>query len=350
MSFRTACTKGLAWAVIPALAGLVMAGAGAAVPSAQAAVTKRAHPAAFGLRQKARISLGTTSHFFDSVFTEAPNGNVFFTKGGSTIYVESGGSVRASLIPSSRVLGLAANASDLFVLTGHTVTEYTRSHGSYVRHWSLAKPVHPTIGGLFAVGSTVWAWIAAEPDGAGFQPGRLYRISSSSSAVHVADRNVNLTGMAADATGIYYQNLSGGTDHLAHVTPSGTRTVVSIGSSIESAALWGGTLNLLTVHEPSGNWYVEDYNPSTLGSLSSPARVSNSDTSVAGTNLGLLVLKQVCGHSTCTSTSVSLLSDSGSVSGTLKLPHAEDLLAGPYGDVIENSGGHLYLVKLKLGF
>jgi hypothetical protein len=349
MSFRTACTKGLASAVIPAVAGLIMAGAGAAVPSAQAAVTSRAHPAAFGLRQKARIGLGTTSHFYDSVFTEAPNGNVFFTRGGATIYVETGSKVRASLIPSSRVLGLAANASDLFVLTGHTVTEYTRSHGSYVRHWSLAKPVHPTIGGLFAVGSTVWAWIAAESDGAGFQPGRLYRISSSSSAVHLADSNLNLGGMAADATGIYYQDLAGGTYHLAHVAPSGTRTTVPIASAVESAALWGGALNLLTVHEPSGNWYVEDYNPSNLG-LSSSAKVSNSDNSVAGTNLGLLVLKRVCGHVTCTSTSVGLLSDSGTVSGTLSLPHAEELLAGPYGDVIENSGGHLYLVKLKLGF
>src|ERR1700729_1993130 len=129
--------RALVAVVALALAGLA-ATAGGAVAATRttatpAAPTAPATPALHGTR----IALGATSGLYGNAFAEAPNGAVFFSRGSVVYVVEGNRAPVIALHAGGTVLALAANDSDLFAETGLRVTEYSRSSGSQVRHWTL---------------------------------------------------------------------------------------------------------------------------------------------------------------------------------------------------------------------
>lgn len=346
MSVIAVWKRGVASAVIPVIAGLTMVGAGAALPAAQAAETAPAHAAAPALHGAPRIPLGSTSSIFKNIFTEASDGTVFYSRG-SVVYVQKGASAaHVALHPGKAVLALAASSSDLFVETGLTVTEYSRSNGANLRHWTLTSPVTPiTIAGLLVVGNTLWSWTDWGNDSSGFEFAKLSRINTTASAVHSVDSQVYPADMAANSSGLYFEDARGAanTGYLVHSTPSGTLTARK-GSVDAVLALAGGRLDQLSFHN-NGHQYIDSYSTSTLVRLSS-AQVSDNDRVIAGTGLGLLVLNQPCAKVTCSSAAVSKLATNGSVTGTLTVPHAFYLLTGPSAAVVEVVGGQMYLVRL----
>ncbi len=343
MSVRTARTRILAAAAIPVVAGLAVAGAAAVLPSAQAAARGAARPAA--LHQTGRVALGTTSDIFKNAFTESPDGKLFYSRG-SVVYVVTGTAKPAvALHARGQVMALAANGSGLFVLTGLRVTEYSRSNGAAVRHWTLSSPVTPiTAAGLLSVGTTLWAWTDWATDSSGFEYANLSRIVTTSSAVHVVDKKAYPADMAANASGLYYQDVRGVADinSLVHVTPAGVVHARSLTNVDAPAALWAGRLDLLSFH--GGHQNLDSYNPATLARASS-AHVSSDDRNIAGTSIGLLVLSEPCSGVACASATVSELSTSGLTTGAVSVPDAAMLLPGPGAAVIEDAGGHMFLVR-----
>lgn len=341
MSPRTARRMLTAPAVLLAAAGLVLTGAGAVLPFAPAA---DAAPAA--LHQTARIALGTASSIAKNAFTEGPGGSVYYSRG-SVVYVVNGNARPAvALHAGHTVLALAANSSDLFVLTGLTVTEYARSNGAVVRHWTLTSPVTAiTSAGMIAVGQTLWAWTDWATDSSGFEYANVDRISTTSSAVHLVDKKAFPVNVAADSSGLYYQDVRGAASilSLVHVTPSGSVRAKAESNASGPEALSAGRLDLLSFH--GGRLNIDTYRPSTLARLSS-AHVSSDDRTIAGTTIGLLVLAEPCSHLTCSSATVSELAASGLSTGSVTVPGAFTLLAGPAAAVIEDVGGHMFLVRL----
>ena len=337
MSIRTACTKVLAPVMAPALAGLVMAGALPALPA------RAVSPA---LHQTARIALGATSDIFTNIFTEAPDGTVFYSKGPVVWAVAGNSAPKVAVHAGGKVMALAANSKNLFVQTGLTVTEYARAHGSAVRHWKLTSPVTPiTLAGLISVGSTLWSWTDWGTDSSGFEFARFSRISISSPAVHIIDKQAFPSDVTADSSGLYFQDARGrdNTGFLVHAAPGGASHARK-GPVGWPVALAGGRLYQLSFHN-SGHQFIDGFSKTSLARVSS-ARVSDADRNIAGTKLGLLVLTATCSKLTCPNATVSKLAGNGKASGKLGVPHAFELLSGPDGAVVEFTGGHMFLVRI----
>jgi hypothetical protein len=333
MSALTTLRRGrLASAVIPAvaigIAGIVVAQAGA-----QAAPR---HPAAPILRGGPKIALGTTRNVADNAFSEAPDGAVLYSRG-SVVYVVNGDArPKIVLRAGHSVLALAATASDLFVQTGLTVTEYQRSDHAKVRHWVLPRQLAPvTMGGLFAVGGTLWSWIDTETDSSGFEFATVSRIATSASAVHLVSKDAFPAAMSANRSGLYFESTNGGQTRyfLAHASPGGSvfsrsQAVVRFGPL--PLALAGGRVDLLTeVSHPD----VNSYSGSGLTLLSSK-RVPAGDISIASTDVGVVVLGLAS-----TPTVSKLNVATGRASGTVRVPGAFELLPGPSAAVVETSHG-----------
>jgi hypothetical protein len=323
-----------------AAASLALAGLAATAGGAQAAT-----PALHG----ARVALGATSDLYGSAFTEAPNGTVFFSRAAVVYVVEGDRAPGIALHAGATVLALGANDADLFVETGLRVTEYSRATGSALRHWtltSLAAPV--TSAGLDVVGGTVWAWTDWATDGSGFQYAQIDRIQTSSPAVHVVNKDAFPGDMSADGAGLYFETVHGTTDDLALASPTTSAVRYRKAPVDAPLALAAGRVDLLSFGASAAD--VLSYNASTLA-LVSTKRVPETDDSISGTGLGLLVLDQPCSGFPCSSASVGRLDPAtGATSGALPTPGAYQLLNGPA--VIEATsvrGTHadLFLVRVS---
>jgi hypothetical protein len=326
--------RALLGATALALAGLLATAGGAQAASAGVTAT----PALHGTR----IALGATSGLYGNAFTEAPNGTVFFSRG-SVIYAVEGNRAPVIALHAGRtVLALGATDSDLFVETGLLVTEYGRATGAQVRHWTLTSPARVTSAGLDVVGGTVWAWTDWATDGSGFQYAQVDRIHTSASAVHVVDKDAFPGDMSADGAGLYFETVHGVTEDLARANPTTSAVEYRQAPVDAPLALAGGRVDLLSFGTNAAD--VLSYNASTLALVSS-RRVPETDRSIVGTGLGLLVLAQ---RSPAT---VGLLNvATGGTSRALTTPSAYQLLNGPA--VIEATGVHgvhanLFLVRIS---
>jgi len=319
-----------------ALAGLLATAGGA---HAATRATATGGPALHGTR----IALGATSGLDGNAFTEAPNGTVFFSRG-SVVYAVEGNHAPVIALHAGRVvLALGASDTDLFVETGLLVTEYSRANGSQLRHWtltSLASPV--TSAGLFVVGGTVWAWTDWATDGSGFEYAQIDRMHTSSSAVHVVDRDAFPGDMSANGTGLYFETVHGVTDDLGRANPTTSAVRYRRAPVDAPLALAGGRADLLAFGSSSAD--VLSYNASTLALVSSK-RVPEKDAAIEGTGLGLLVLAQG------SPATVGVLNvATGGTSRSLAAPGAYQLLNRPA--VIEATGVHgtranLFLVRIS---
>ena len=336
----------LASAVLPAVAGLVMAGLGA-LPSAQAAAAGPARVAAH-LHTTGTVSLGKPGKLFNFEFSEGPNGAVYYSQG-SAVYVVKGTSSPALFVHASgNVLAVTANSTEVFAEVGRTVTGYSLSGAKVLRHWKLASKPPLTSAGLYAVGGTVWSWTDWATDFSGFEFANVNEFSTSSSTVHrISTANAYPADMFANSAGLYYEaaRKNGTNGYLVHVTPSlvpHRTTDVNLDAPL---ALAGGRVDLLAVHG-NGHSYLDSYSAASLVRKFSK-RVSDSDRDIAGTGAGLLLLTEPCQVAVCSSAKVSQLSPaSGTPTATITVPDALILVPGPSAAVITVTKGKLYLVRL----
>ena len=134
----------------------MVSGIAGAVPSAQAATAN--------LHKTGTVSIGPATISFSYDFSEAPNGAVYYSRG-KKVYVVNGISAPSvQLTAGGNVLAVAASSKELFVDVGRTVTAYQRSNRKKLRQWTLLSSKPPTSAGLYAVGSTVWAWTDPSTD------------------------------------------------------------------------------------------------------------------------------------------------------------------------------------------
>jgi hypothetical protein len=325
-------------------AGLVSAGLAAVglaiAPAAHAAGAAPARYAAAGLHVTGTIDLGRLGPSFSYVLTEAPNGDVYYALGKVVYLVRGDHAPVAVLHASAPVLAVAATSADLLVDVGSKVSAYSLCDGRLLRSWNLPGSIAPaTSAGLFPVGNTVWADTDWATDESGFEYGSVYRFALSSPAVHVVSANdAYPADMAGDSAGLYYEGTAGAGNYIFHAQPSGAlprRADTDIDAPLALAA---GNVYLLAIHEnQGGHSYLDAFRGSTLSPLFS-YRVADSDTDVAGTGLGLLLLG---------AGKVSLLNPANGHSvAALSVPGAVILVPGPCAAVVTVSHSTTYLLRL----
>jgi hypothetical protein len=329
-----------------AVAGLAVAGL-AIAPAAHAAGAVPASPvpagsAPAGLHVTGTIDLGRLGTSFSYVLTEARGGDVYYALGKVVYRVKGDHAPVAVLHASAPVLAVAATSADLLVDVGSKVSAYSLCDGRLLRSWNLPGSIAPaTSAGLFPVGNTVWADTDWATDQSGFEYANVYRFDLSSPAVHVISKNdAYPADLAADSAGLYYEAITGaGTNgyvyRAAPAGPSLRHLDVNIDAPL---ALASGNVYLLAIHEnQGGHSYLDAFRGSTLSPLFS-YRVSDSDTDVAGTGLGLLLLG---------GGKVSLLNPANGHSvATLHVPGAVTLVPGPFAAVVTVSHSTTYLLRL----
>jgi hypothetical protein len=143
--------------------------------------------------------------------------------------------------------------------------------------------------------------------------------------------------MAANAAGAYYEGITGSKAYVFRAPLSGSvrrRRDVNVDAPL---ALSSGNVYLLAIHERSGHTYLDAFGGSTLGARFS-RRVSSSDSDIAGTGIGLLIL----GNG-----KVSLLNAStGSATSTLGVPGAAILVPGHSAAVVAVESSTVDLIRL----
>jgi hypothetical protein len=333
-------------AVVPAVAALLAAGAATAQASTHtsAAVRSALHTASKPIR------LAAAKGLFSDVFAEAPNGALYYATG-KTISVVNGTSAPKTALKVSRpVLALAANAKDLFVQTGLTVTEYTRAHAALVRDWTLFSPVKSiTSAGLYAVGSTVWSWTDWATDETGFEFATISEINAASAAAPkvISDSNAYPGDMAANSSGAYFEVVKKdqANGYVIRALPGGgTRRVTDLNLDAP-LALSGSRVDLLSLHA-NGHTYIDSYLQNTLTGGRSK-RAPATARGIAGTSAGLLVVQEPCASAVCAKATGGVLNPlTGTVSQAVKVPGATSLVLGPAPAAITESGSWLYLVRL----
>jgi hypothetical protein len=330
--------KGLPTAALPVVAGLAATGL-AIAPPAQATSSAPPRAASAGLHVAGKVDLGRLGNSFRYVLSEAPNGNVYYSRGSVVYLVKGDHAPVTALRASGPVLAVAANSSDLLVDVGSKVSAYALSNGRRLRAWTLPSSETVTSAGLYAVGTTVWAFTDWATDESGFEYANVDWFSLSSPAVHsVSANNAFPADMAAGSEGLYYEGIVGTGDYVFRALPSGSlrrHADVDIDAPLALAA---GNVYLLAVHEnQGGNTYLDAFRGLTLGTLFSN-RVSNSDTDIAGTGIGLLLLG---------AQKVSLLdTGNGHAGAALSVPGAVTLVPGPSAAVVALSHSTTYLLRL----
>jgi len=340
MSLMSVLRKGLPAAALAVVAGLAATGLAIAAP-AQAASTAPARAASAGLHVVGEVDLGRLGNNFGYVLSEAPDGNVYYPRGSIVYLVRGDHAPVTALRASGPVLAVAANSSDLLVDVGRQVSAYAQSNGRLLRTWTLPSSERVTSAGLYVVGTTVWAFTDWATDESGFEYANVDRFSLSSPAVQrVSANNAYPADMAADSAGLYYEGIVGTGNYVFQALTSGSlrrHADVDIDAPLALAA---GNVYLLAVHEnQGGHTYLDAFQGSTLGILFSN-RVADSNTDIAGTGIGLLLLG---------AGKVSLLdTGNGQAVAALSVPAAVTLVPGPSAAVVTLSHSTTYLLRLAL--
>jgi hypothetical protein len=334
MPVVTVLRKRLRAVALSVVACLAAAGL-ATAPAAQAA-------AAAGLHVTGKVDLGHFGPLFGYVFTEAPDGDVYYSQG-SVVYVVKGDHAPvAALHASGTVLAVAANASDLFVDVGRKVTAYALSSGRSVRTWTLPGSQTITSAGLYPVGTTVWAFTDWATDESGLEYANVDRFAVSSASVRSVTANDAYPGfMAAGPAGLYFEGVASDGDgsYLYHALPSGSlqRHADAEGDIDAPLALAAGNVYLVAVHEnESVSYSLDAFRGSTLGALFS--RRLPGFAGIAGTGIGLLLVSR---------NTVSLIDPAnGHASATLSVPGAGTPVPGPSAAVVTTVHSTSYLLRL----
>jgi hypothetical protein len=338
MSVMNVLRKSVPAATLPVVIGLAAAGL-AIAPAAQATSTAPARAASAGLHVTGKVSLGRLGSSFSYMLSEAPNGNVYYARGSVVYLVKGDHAPVTALRASGPVLAVTASSTDLIVDVGRNVSAYALSNGHRLHTWTLPSSEPVTSAGLYAVGTTVWAFTDWATDESGFQYASVDRFSLSSPAVHsVSANNVFPADMAAGPGGLYYEGVAGANDYIFRALPSGALRRHATADIDAPLALAAGNPYLLAIHEnQNGNSYLDAFRGSTLATLFS-GRVADNDTDIAGTGIGLLLLG---------GGKVSPIDPNNGHAGTpLSVPGAVSLVPGPSAAVVTVSDSTTYLLRL----
>jgi hypothetical protein len=330
-------------------AGALLVAAGAGAPDVLASPASPAHPAhPASLHVTYRIALGNLGDTDAETPVEAPDGAVFYARG-TVVYVVDGH--KAPVVAEhagAAVLALAASDADLFVETGHVITEYSRSTGNPVRHWTVSPGHTPTSATLLVEGGVLWADTDWATDESGFEYATVYRILLGSPTVHVVSDTAYPGDIAADATALFYE--SQGTTHafVERVSPSGATRSSAAQSGLDAPlTVSGSRVVVLALHGTADKEYADSYRTSTVARISS--KLVDQDIRVlAGTKAGLLVLEEPCVQSGCAGARVATLNAAtGVATGALVVAHAYGLLQGADPAALTVSGSAYTLVRLS---
>lgn len=304
-------------------------------------------PTSGPLRIEANIALGVSLPVDTlpqgGASTEAPNGAVFFGNGSIVDVVETTGAPQVAVHATGKVMALAASTTDLYVLAGKTVTDYSRSNGAVVQSWTLPSSLGtPTSAGLFARPGVVWLWTDNETDTSGFEYASITALTAHSQA-HVIDNSAEPRQIDSDANGFLYYADSAG--RLVRASANGKRFVSPdpISSPI-TLAISNGRLVTSTYATTSYSIYTDWY----MTSLTriSVRKVSNEfGLAYANTGAGLIGWDIQDGPNLSEQVGRVGLS-SGTVSDALTVDGVSEVLEGYYPAIISNVNGHLHLVRL----
>jgi len=284
----------------------------------------------------------------DPVAAEAPDGAVFVSTGSVVYVVDRDGSPKLAEHAPGHVLALAADATDLYVVTGAVLTDYNRRTGQKVTSWTLPGPSKPSAAGLFAEPGVVWAWTETVKNNSA-NYATLSRVGAS--GVMVVDRLVAYPEyMDADASGLYYQSADPAppAGRLAHVTPSGAVTFSSssfrLGSTIASS---GGELVAETPPRANRRQWWRTYDPSTLRLLTTSGVSRGTVSGCQATGAGLLGYTRPVGP-IGPNVAISRANPvTGGAESTVQFnSDASWLLEGYYPTVINDFADELYVVRL----
>jgi hypothetical protein len=332
------------------LAALCAAGVVISLTGGSAWASPAPQPVSGALAVAGKVDLGpAVGHtIYQLVDAEAPNGNFYYSFG-STIEVVKGDAAPAKVISTKGVLALAATASDLYVETGLTVSDYSLPAVTLHRTWTLpvqrSVPAHaiPTSGGLIAGGGALWSWTDWETDGSGLEPANLLELTSAATP-RLIDDNAYPGFMAAGTTGLYYENLAG---HLVYVAANGSRVVSHEAVPTDAPiVVESSSVLLFAVAEPSGTPLLDRYDAATLD-LQASLHPKNLAGDVTETSLGLLGL--VCEGASCASSDVGRFDPLTATTGdALSVPGLETLVQGVDPAALAQVSGRAWLVRLEL--
>ncbi|MGH9008091.1 MAG: hypothetical protein ACRDV6_10365 [Acidimicrobiales bacterium] len=327
--------------------------------------------------------LGSTESL---VAAEAPDGAVFFACSSSDC-TSSASAQAASVVQvvertgapvvaehvSGLVQAIAASSTDLFVATNTSITEYNRTNGQVVCHWSDPTNVtpsgnfYPAVDLAFGDG-LLWAVYGIGTDQSGYEPSILERIvPGSSGQPQVVSSDVGQNGVVVGASGAFFGDFMDTTIHAvasdgSAAGSSGTLPKYPILTSLQ-AEVQGAVIGL-GLDATGTQSSIVTYSATNLAQAVTTAPLSlmaSQGPSIQSTLAGPLLAVGGCNNaalgfadadvqvsSRCSGlgTLERVAVNDGSTSDAVAVPGARALL-GPYPVVIATSGGTTVLVRLS---
>lgn len=342
-------------------------------------------PATSGpLHEAATISTGLGSGE-NLVAAEAPDGAVFFacsssdcTNSGSAqaasvvqVVERSGAPVVAEHV-GGLVQAIAASSTDLFIATNTSITEYNRSTGQVVCHWSDPTNVtpsgnfYPTVDLAYG-GGMLWALYGIGTDQSGYEPSILERIvPGSSGQPPVISSDVGQSGVVAGSSGVFFGDFMDNTIHA--VAPDGSAagtsgTLPTYPDSLSLQAEVQGGLVGLNLDAAGSSSSILTYSATNVAQAATTAPLNlttSQGPSIESTLAGPLLAVGGCNNTTlgfadadvqvssqCSGigTIERVALNNGATSDQLAVAGAKALL-GPYPVVVATSGSDTVLVRL----
>jgi hypothetical protein len=256
------------------------------------------------------------------------------------------------------VTALAADAANLYVGVGQTVTAYSRTTGNVTRTWNTGLP--GTLAQLVVAGTKVWGLSTPAGDNSTGSPDGLVELDpSSSTAVRTVTGFADVFSIAAGPSGVYYVTKQ--STQLVEQTNAGATTTASTNqqvnlqlsgpSAIQAIAVVGGQV---IVQHDAGQGLDAQLNTYDATTLVGPTAQTNfsADEPLAVTASGLFVVGNsdtgVCtADQTACARRFSL--PTGNVGDPLALP--DDTIAsavtGPYPTVVLARGSDLHVLRIS---
>jgi len=256
------------------------------------------------------------------------------------------------------VTALAADAANLYVGVGQSITAYSRASGAVVRTWHTALP--GTLTQLVVAGPRIWGLSTESDDNPTGAPNGLVEIDpGSSSPVRSVLGFAGAFSIAAGPSSVYYvtkqsselvEQTNAG-DTITAATNQQVNLQLSGPSALQAVAVVGG--NVIVQHD-AGQGLDAQLNVYDANTLVGPTAQTNfsADEPLAATASGLFVVGN-SDTSVCAAAQTACVRrfslPAGNVGDPLALP--DDTIAstvtGPYPTVVLAVGSDLHIVRIS---
>lgn len=303
----------------------------------------------------ADINLGTAPPPGLPIAAEAPDGTVFYAAGTVVMVVDGNGPPAVAEHVGTSVLALAADASDLFVVTPQQLLAYNRSSGNRVAALALtATPATPTTAGaVVGANGTVWVWTCWATDQSGVENATVYVVAPGATAASAISRAAVPGELTTDGQNAYFATF-GASDNpagsLMEWSPSGSQAAGASAPGEGTMSFNQGQVVFYGQYGSNANDFaVYLYAPGGSGQGPQEVGTHQSDlsgvVSILGTDDGLLALR-----GTPSGWSVVEVNQFTGASGPpLTLPGDDrsitSPLLGPSPAVVTPEAGSLHLVR-----